>query len=116
MRTFGRRVDVPGGRRSAVREAVVLAASAFGFQQSRSVVVPDLSEAGARLQGRELPDAGERLLINFGETGLFATVAWSRRDECGILFDRRIDPGEVRKLQAEADWGTVMGLTASAGF
>ena len=110
MPTFGKRVDVPGGRRSVVRKAVVLAASAFGFKISRSVVVPDLSEVGAKLQGRELPGAGERLLINFGETGLFATVAWSRRDECGILFDRPIDARELKKLEKEADWGTVMGL------
>ena len=110
MPGFGKRVDVPGGRRTAVRKAVVLAASALGFQQSRSVVVPDLSEAGAKLQGRGLPEVGERLLINFGETGLFATVAWSRRDECGILFDRSIDARELLKLEVEADWGNVMGL------
>ena len=110
MPTFGKRVDGPGGRRTTVRKAVVLAASALGFQQSRSVVVPDLSEAGAKLQGRGLPEVGERLLINFGETGLFATVAWSRRDECGIIFDRSICARELLKLQVEADWGNVMGL------
>ena len=110
MPTFGKRVDVPGGQRRTVRKAVVLAASALGFGHSRSVIVPDLSEAGAKLQARDLPDVGDRLLINFGETGLFATVAWRQRNECGILFDQRIDARCVRQLELEADWGTVMGV------
>ena len=110
MAVFGKRVDVPNGRRQAPREAVVLAASALGIQRSLSVVVPDLSEVGARLQGRGLPDEGERLLINFGETGLFATVAWCRHEECGIVFDRRIGPRGVQQLKVEADWPRVMGF------
>jgi hypothetical protein len=88
----------------------VLAASALGISRSVSVLVPDLSEVGAKLQGRGLPTAGERLLISFGQTDLFATVAWSRRDECGILFDRQLDVGGVAQVQREADWGSVMGL------
>jgi hypothetical protein len=110
MRTFGKRIDGPGGRRRLVRRAVVLAASALGFTRSSSVVVPDLCEGGAKLQGRDLPSPGERLLINFGETGLFATVAWSRADECGIVFDRRLDERGILQLQSEADWGKVMGV------
>jgi hypothetical protein len=38
---------------------------ALGFNRSSSVLVPDVSERGARLQGRDLPAPGERLLINF---------------------------------------------------
>ena len=110
MPGFGKRVDVPGGRRRSVRQAVVLAASALGFSRSVSVLVPDLSEVGAKLQGRGLPTAGERLLISFGQTDLFATVAWSSRDECGILFDRQLDVGGLAQVQREADWGSVMGL------
>jgi hypothetical protein len=103
-------VDVPGGQRRSVREAVVLAASALGFDRSISVLVPDLSETGARLQGRNLPEVRERLLINFGETGLFATVAWAGQDQCGIVFDRPLDRRGVAQLRTEADWGRVMGL------
>jgi hypothetical protein len=80
------------------------------MRRSISVIVPDLSETGAKLQGRDLPSAGERLLINFGETGLFATVAWSRRDECGIVFDGQLDTRGVAQLRSEADWAKVMGL------
>jgi hypothetical protein len=110
MPSFGKRVDFPGGQRRSVREAVVLAASALGFDRSISVLVPDLSERGARLQGRNLPHARERLLINFGETGLFATVAWSGHDQCGIVFDQPLDKRGVEQLRSEADWGRVMGL------
>ena len=110
MPSFGRRVDIPGGQRRSAREAVVLAASALGFDRSISVLVPDLSETGARLQGRNLPEVRERLLINFGETGLFATVAWANHDQCGIVFDRPLDKRGVAQLRSEADWGRVMGL------
>ena len=110
MPGFGKRVDVPGGQRRSVREAVVLAASALGFERSMSVLVPDLSETGARLQGRNLPAPRERLLINFGQTGIFATVAWSGPDQCGIVFDKPLDKRGVAQLRSEADWGRVMGL------
>ena len=110
MPVFGRRVDVPGGRRRSVRQAVVLAASALGFNRSSSVLVPDISERGARLQARDLPAAGERLLINFGETGLFATVTWRSRDECGILFDRQLDTQGIEQIEREGNWSTIMGI------
>ena len=110
MPSFGKRVDVPGGRRGSVRKAVVLAASARGFNRSLSVCVPDLSEAGARIQARDLPELGERLLINFGQTGLFGTIAWRCRDECGIVFDQRLDERGLEQLRQEADWASVMGL------
>ena len=110
MAMFGRRVDVPGGQRRAKRETVVLAASAVGIGRSNSVAVPDISQVGARLQGQDLPRRGERLLMRFGETSLFATVAWSGRDQCGIVFERRLDEQAVQQLQCDADWGRVMGL------
>ena len=112
MSGFGKRIDFPGGRRRSARQAVVLAASALGFQRSMAVLVPDLSEVGAKLRGRALPEKGERLLIKFGETGLFATVAWCGRDECGIVFDQPIDARGVQRLQVEADWCKVMGFAA----
>ena len=110
MPSFGKRVDVPGGQRRSARQAVVLAASALGLNRSNSVLVPDLSKAGARLQGRDLPSPGERLLINFGQTTLFASVAWRGRDQCGIVFESRLDDQGVAQLQREADWADVMGL------
>jgi hypothetical protein len=111
MPTFGKRIDVPGGQRQSVRKAVVLAASALGLDRSSSVLVPDLSEKGARLQGRNLPAMGERLLINFGQTGLFATVAWSVPHQCGVVFDQQLDARGIERLRCEADWAEVMGLS-----
>ena len=75
-----------------------------------SVLGPDLSETGARLQGRDLPSPRERLLVNFGQTGVFATVAWTGSDQCGIVFDNPLDSRGVEQLRAEADWASVMGL------
>ena len=110
MAMFGKRIDVPGGQRRIKRQEVVLAASAWGFGRSKSVTVPDISEAGAKLQGHDLPNQGERVLLNFGDTSLFATVAWSGRDQCGVVFEQRLEDGAVQQVQFEADWGRVMGL------
>jgi len=110
MAVFGKRVDAPGGERRSARQPVVLAASALGLTCTTSVVVPDLSSTGARLQGRNLPPPGERLLINFGESSLLARVAWSGADECGIVFDGPLTDQDVKDLQCEADWGRAMGL------
>ena len=110
MAMCGRRIDVPGGQRRIKRQEVVLAASAWGFGRSKSVTVPDISEAGAKLHGHDLPNRGERVLLNFGETSLFATVAWSGRDQCGVVFERRLDDRLVEQVQFEADWGRVVGL------
>ena len=110
MQTFGQRADDPSGRCRSVRQAVVLTASALSFDRSSSVLVPDLCESGARLRGRNLPSAGERLLINFGETGLFGTVTWRDGEECGVCFDRRLAASGLKQVEREAGWSAVKGL------
>ena len=54
MPLFGKRVGFPGDQRQSSRRAVVLAASALGFERSLSVIVPDLSESGYRFMGGRL--------------------------------------------------------------
>jgi hypothetical protein len=83
-------------------EAIVLAASALYLERSHSVIVPEIHERGARLRGSELPRTGERVLVNFGETGLFGTVAWRSPEECEVIFDRRLEPGQSLELRQES--------------
>jgi len=83
-------------------QAVVLAASTLQLERSHSVIVPEIHDRGVRLRGRDLPRRGERVLVNFGETGLFGTVAWRSANECEVVFDRRLAPGQSVQLRQES--------------
>jgi hypothetical protein len=110
MRVFGKRIDVPGGNRRANRERVVLAAAAVTLQGSQPVVVEDVGSTGAKLRGRGLPATGQEMIIKIGNMDVLASVAWSKRDECGITFDAPLDPASVTQLKAEGQLGRVMGI------
>ncbi|MCW3798462.1 PilZ domain-containing protein [Sphingomonas sp. BN140010] len=102
MPSFGKRVDVPGGRRSSRRDHVVLAAAAMSLDKSRSVVVEDVSSTGARLLGRDLPGAGKDLLLKVAAEAFMAWVVWSTGEECGIEFEDPLDSAAVSRLKADA--------------
>src|SRR5689334_24720414 len=84
-------VEVPGCRRAATREGVILAASALALGCSRSVIVSDLSATGARFEAKDLPDSGEELLMVAGTQEAFARVVWRTEKRCGVLFDESLD-------------------------
>ena len=107
---FGKRVDVPGGRRKSPRQPVSLAASASTVGGCQSVTVENVCASGARLRGRVIPSAGKELMITVGSMSLLAEVAWSRDEECGIEFDPPLDQQDVRALKQEGRWGTVLGV------
>jgi hypothetical protein len=110
MRTFGKRIDGPTGRRKSLREEVVLAGSALTLEQSRPVVVTDVSAKGAKLIGRQLPAKGTHVLLTFGNVELFASVVWCSRDECGIAFEEALTSEQSDELKREGRWAKVMGL------
>jgi hypothetical protein len=110
MRTFGKRVDGPTGRRKSLREEVVLAGSALTLEFSRPVVVTDVSAKGAKLIGRELPTQSTSILLMFGDLELFAAVVWSGRDECGIEFEEPLNSDQSEHLKHEGRWANVMGV------
>lgn len=112
MLQFGRRVDGLSGRRRRVRQPVVLAASAMSIERSRSVLVADLSPAGAMLHGRDLPEAGSELLVAVGSQDSFATIIWRNEDACGIEFDNPLPDDRLAQLQREGRWASVTGVTA----
>jgi hypothetical protein len=113
MSNFGRRIDGPTGRRRARREEVVLAGSALTLGASRTVVVTDVSPAGAKLVGRKLPQPGTDVLLSVGSVELFGEIAWLRRDECGISFETPLDSELTDHLKREGRWAKVMGIAAA---
>ena len=94
-------------RRAFPRLPVVLAASALAIARSRSVVVTDLSLEGAQLGGRDLPPAGDDLLMLVGSLDAMATVVWREGDKCGVQFDEAIAEETIVQMKREGDWSSV---------
>lgn len=87
MSSFGKRVDVPGGRRRVTRRQVAILGSAMTLEGSKSVVVEDLGPTGAKLIGRKLPPPGNDILLRTAEHAILGRIAWADNDHRGIIFD-----------------------------
>ena len=94
-------------RREFPRIPVVLAASALAIARSRSVVVTDVSLEGAQLGGRDLPPAGDDLLMVVGSLDAMGTVKWRDGDKCGVQFDEAIADETIKQMKREADWSSI---------
>lgn len=99
----------PANRRVCEREAVALAGSAFGLARSRSVIVSDLSPEGAQIDGRDLPAAGEDLVMVAGPLDTMAKVVWRTDAKCGIRFDDIVPDETIERVKNEAKWTSVAG-------
>lgn len=66
---------------------------------SRSAVLADVSSAGARVRGPDLPSPGEELVVNIDRVQAFGTVCWSEGEECGIVFEPPLDSGDEHHLR-----------------
>ena len=100
-------IHVPGCRRAAEREGVTLAASALALGCSRSVIVSDLSPAGAQFEAKDLPETGEEVLMVAGTREAFARVMWRTDKRCGVRFDDMLDEEELSRIKQEAAWTSV---------
>jgi len=86
MSGFGKRVDGPRGRRRIERQDVRLVGTATSLNDTRSVLVEDVSWTGAKIIGRGLPLPGKEVLIRTGERAIFGRVRWAKQDRRGIIF------------------------------
>lgn len=96
-------------RRRSARESVLLAGSAFAFARSTAVVVSDVSLDGAQLDGRDLPPAGQDVMMVVGSFDTLAKVAWRNGDKCGIAFDDPVGDATIAQMKQEAAWAAVTG-------
>lgn len=108
---FGKR-ETPPCRRQFTREQVMLAGSALAVTRSRSIVVQDISESGAALAGRDLPPAGDDVLMVVGPFDAMARVIWQTADQCGIRFDEPIEPDLLAQMKRQASWESVCGWSS----
>lgn len=89
-----------GGRRRAARGEFSCIVNYRTLLRTDKALLVDVSSNGARLEGQDLPRVGEDLVLNIDGRSIFATVAWSDEDHCGVNFD---DPLPVAILAAIAD-------------
>ena len=88
---------------------MALAGSAMAVTRSRSVMIADVSELGARFGGRDLPSPGDELLMVVGSTDRMGTVMWLSGDQCGVELDQPLTPDIIERMKQEADWSEVTG-------
>lgn len=96
-------------RRRDPREEVTLAASAMSVTRSRSVMISDVSAQGARIGGRDLPAAGDDLLMVVGSQDRMGTVKWRSGDACGVCVDEPLAADHIVQMKQEAGWAAVTG-------
>lgn len=111
MATFGKRLDGPGGQRSAARAPVLLRAALHTLTSSRSVTLFDVSRTGARMGLREPLAIGQSLWLKIPPSDIFATVVWLDGQQCGIQFDQPLGEDELAALQARGKVVMIHGLT-----
>lgn len=105
MSSFGKRIDGPAGRRRVSRRQVGVLGSAVTLNGSKSVIVEDICPTGARLVGRNLPEAGDEILLRTNNLAVLGRIAWAKQDERGIIFYESGAPsaGECLAMQMRAN-------------
>ena len=74
-------------RRAHSREVIIEPGSVITLQGPTSVLVQDISGAGARVCGWRLPAVGKTLLLRLEGVQTLGSVAWSSFREAGVIFD-----------------------------
>jgi hypothetical protein len=109
------------GRRGEPRAYLLLPASVEALNGCASVELLDVSRAGARLEGADLPAPGKDIVLRCGAIDSLGTVAWNIGGRCGVHFDEPISVQDLitlrnvavaaersgitpEELQAAADW------------
>jgi hypothetical protein len=108
---FGKRMDGPGGRRSAPRQPVLLRAALHTLQHSRGATLFDVSATGAQMSMPVPLKVGQEIWLSIPPAEIFGTIVWVKEDTCGIAFDEALDEGTVASFQARGKVMMVHGLS-----
>lgn len=81
--------------RRSRRSNVLLKATLESAGDSLEVTLRNLSQEGALVQGKRLPDAGSRVLFHRQGLSVPSRVAWAHAGVAGIEFDFPLFPREL---------------------
>jgi hypothetical protein len=87
MANFGKRMDIPGGKRRIRRNPVSIRGTASTLFSSSNILIENLCFNGARVYGRDLPTVGAEILLRRDDKAIHGTVAWADGDRRGIIFN-----------------------------
>ncbi|MFD1610905.1 PilZ domain-containing protein [Sphingomonas tabacisoli] len=94
-------------RESSRTNTMLSAAIEFGGTV-QNVFVRNLSVAGAMVEGRGLPEQGERVVLHRSDYRIPATVMWRAEGRCGLSFTQLVSvPDMIRRKGAPAHQGRV---------
>ena len=97
--SFGKRVDVPGGRREKPRANIRLSVSLHAIDCSHPVTLLDLSRTGAKMSMPEPMHRGQQVWLKTDTVQLFGFVCWVRGQTCGIRFDEPLRDWHLSQLR-----------------
>ena len=100
MRIFGK--SVGGGRRQTARDPALTLAIVSTIEDDRRVALLNVSSRGVRLAAPDLPDKGEDVIFRSAALEAFGRVVWSRKGQCGVLFEPPIAADDVASLRRDA--------------
>jgi hypothetical protein len=98
MSYFGKRIDGPGGRRTAVRSPALKPAGVMTVGGSQTGYLIDVSATGAKLDGAGDLSVEQDVWLKIGKIDILATVVWSEPNCCGVHFNAPLDKDEVAQL------------------
>lgn len=83
------------GRRGRNRLRARLHARIVTLDGTRSTVLLDLSETGARVTATENVACGQQAILIWSVYEVFGSLVWVDRGLCGIAFDEPLEPNIV---------------------
>src|SRR5689334_5131985 len=101
MRIFGK--SIGGGRRASARNPSASLAVLSTVEEDCRVAVLNVSRRGARLAAPDLPGKGQDVILRAEAVESFGRVVWSRKGQCGVLFEPPILANEVASFRGETD-------------
>ena len=79
--------------------------------ESYTATLVNVSGTGARLRGSRLPRVGDHFMFKIGAVQAFASVVWSRDEECGATFETPLALDDVDSLRREAGASSIATMT-----
>lgn len=98
---FGKRLDVPGGRREEPRSNIRLSVALQAVNCSHPVTLFDVSRTGAKMSMPEPMYRGQQVWLKTQAVQLFGFVCWVRGRNCGIRFDEPLRDWQYSQLKVE---------------
>ena len=101
MQIFGK--SIGAGRRQSTRSSSLTLGVLSTVEDDCRVALVNVSRRGARVAAPDLPGKGADVIFRSDAVEAFGRVVWSRKGQCGILFEPPILADQVVQLRREAN-------------